>query len=87
MHLISLIAHKPPLVIDLPMICQSKFDVPTKAKIEEIVETMIEDGHNAREIGAEVPMSRTTIWRRLHRYSARQQRFQKEQEEKKKKRQ
>ena len=62
-------------------------DVPTKAEIAEIVETMIEDGHNAREIVAEVPLSRTTIWRRLQRYAARQLRYQKEQEEKKMKRQ
>ena len=38
------------------MSCYVANDVPTKAKIEEIVETMIEDGHDAREIGDEVPL-------------------------------
>ena len=62
-------------------------DVSTMAEIEEIVKNMIKDGHNAREIVAEVPLSRTTVWRRLQRYEARQLRYQKEQEEKKMKRQ
>ena len=42
-------------------------DVPTKAKTEKIVEGIIEDGHNAREIMARVTLSRITLWRQRRR--------------------
>ena len=54
-----------------------------KAEVEEIVEGMIEDGANAREIAEETPLSRTTAWRRIQRYAERQVREEKKREEKK----
>ena len=57
--------------------------VPFKAEVEEIVEGMIENGANAREIAEETPLSRTTAWRRIQRYAERQVREEKKREEKK----